>query len=68
MKMGHVALALTLVPSNASKHKAMSYRRMKEKEEQLAAEVRELRRRAREVDEEEDRQYGLSPRLRGNQP
>ena len=40
----------------------MSYRRMKEKEAQLAAEVAELLRRAQEVDEEEDRRYGKNKR------
>ena len=48
VKLGHVALDGTKVRANASKHKAMSYRRMKEKEEQLAAEVAELLRRAQE--------------------
>ena len=37
VKLGHVALDGTKVRANASKHKAMSYRRMKEKEAQLAA-------------------------------
>ena len=49
VKLGHVALDGTKVRANASKHKAMSYRRMKEKETQLAAEVAELLRRAQEV-------------------
>ena len=62
MKLGHVALDSTKVRANASKHKAMSYGRMKEKEEQLAAEVAELLRRAEEVDEEEDRRYGQDKR------
>ena len=47
---------------HASRHKAMSYGRMKEKEAQLAAEVEELLRRAQEVDEDEDRRYGQSKR------
>ena len=59
VKLGHVALDGTKVRANASKHKAMSYRRMKEKEEQLAA---ELLRRAQEVDDEEDRRYGQDRR------
>ena len=58
LKLGHVALDGTKVRANASKHQAMSYGRMKEKEAQLAAEVEELLRRAGEVDEEEDRRYG----------
>ena len=61
-KLGHVALDGTKVKANASKHKAMSYRRMKEKEAQLSAEVAELLRRAQEVDEEEDRRYGKDRR------
>ena len=62
VKLGHVALDGTKVRANASRHKAMSYKRMKEKEAQLAAEVAELLRRAQEVDEEEDRRYGQDKR------
>ena len=46
VKLGHVALDGTKVRANASKHKAMSYKRMNEKEAQWAAEVAELLRRA----------------------
>ena len=60
-KLGHVALDSAKVRANASRHQAMSYGRMKEKEEQLAAEVDELLRRAGEVDEE-DRRYGRDQR------
>ena len=62
VKLGHVALDGTKVRANASRHKAMSYKRMKEKETQLAAEVAELLRRAQEVDDEEDRRYGKDKR------
>ena len=62
VKLGHVALDGTKVRANASKHKAMSYKRMKEQEAQLSAEVDELLRRAQEVDEEEDRRYGKDKR------
>ena len=62
VKLGHVALDGTKVRANASRHKAMSYKRMKEKEAQLAAEVAELLRRAQEVDDEEDRRYGQDKR------
>ncbi len=62
VKLGHVALDGTKVRANASKHKAMSYKRMKEQEAQLSAEVAELLRRAQEVDEEEDRRYGKDQR------
>ena len=50
VKLGHVALDGTKVKANASKHKAMSYQRMKEKAAQLAA------------DDEEDRRYGKDKR------
>ena len=62
VKPGHVALDGTKVRANASKHKAMSYGRMKEKEGQLSAEVAELLRRAGEVDDDEDRRYGRDKR------
>ena len=62
VKLGHVALDGTKMRANASKHKAMSYRRMREKEEQLQGEVDELLRRAQEVDEEEDHRYGKDKR------
>ena len=62
VKLGHVALDGAKVRANASRHKAMSYRRMKEKEAQLAAEVAELLRGAQEVDDEEDRRYGKDKR------
>ena len=52
----------TKVKANASKHKAMSYQRMKEKAAQLAAEVAELLRQAQAADEEEDRRYGKDKR------
>ena len=58
VNLGHVALDGTKVKANASKHKAMSYQRMKEKAAQLAAEVAELLRQAQAADDEEDRRYG----------
>ncbi len=57
VKLGHVAQDGAKVRANASRHKAMSYRRMKEKEAQLSAEVAELLRRAQEVDDDEDRSW-----------
>lgn len=62
VKLGHVALDGTKMKANASKHKAMSYGRMKKTEAQLQAEVDELLRRADEIDEEEDREYGRDKR------
>jgi hypothetical protein len=46
------------VKANASKHKAMSYGRMKEKQRQLREEVKQLLAQAEAADEEEDRRYG----------
>ena len=62
VKLGHVALDGTKVKANASRHKAMSYRRMKEQEARLAVEVAELLRRAQEADAEEDHRYGKDKR------
>ena len=61
-QLGHVALDGTKVKANASKHRAMSYGRMKEKAAHSTAEVAELLRRAQEVDDEEDRRYGQDRR------
>ena len=55
VKLGHVALDGTKVRANASKHKAMSYKRMKEKEA-------ELLRQAHEAEDEEDNRYGKAKR------
>jgi transposase len=62
VKLGHVALDGTKIKANASKHKAMSYKRMKEEEARLEAEVAELLKKAEAVDEEEDQWYGKDTR------
>ena len=62
LKLGRVALDGTKVKANASKHKALSYGRMEEKERQLRAEVRELLAQAAAADAEEDAQYGADQR------
>ena len=62
VKLGHVALDGTKIRANASKHKAMSYKRMKEEEVRLEAEVAVLLKKAEVVDEEEDRWYGRGKR------
>lgn len=62
MKLGRVALDGSKVKANASKHKAMSYGRMKEKQKQLREEVRELLAQAEAVDAEEDARYGKHQR------
>ena len=62
VKLGHVALDGTKVLANASKHKAMSYKRMKKKRTELKAEVAELMARAETVDAEEDAEFGKGVR------
>jgi transposase len=62
VKLGHVALDGTKMKANASKHKAMSYGRMKKTEAQLQDEVAEFLRRAAEIDEAEDAEYGRDKR------
>jgi Transposase DDE domain/Transposase domain (DUF772) len=62
LKLGRVALDGTKLQANASKHKAMSYGRMKEKERQLRAEVRELLAQAEAADAAEDAHYGADRR------
>jgi transposase len=58
IKLGRVALDGTKMKANASKHKAMSYDRMKEKEQQLRDEVKQLLEQAEAADTAEDGQYG----------
>ena len=58
VKVGRVSLDGTKVKANASKHKAMSYGRMKEKQQQLREEVKQLLEQAEAADEEEDRRHG----------
>lgn len=57
-RLGHVALDGTKVKANASKHKAMSYGRMKEESSRLETEIAELLRKATRADEEEDKRFG----------
>jgi transposase len=58
VKLGHVALDGTKIKANASKHKAMSYDRMKKREAELAAEVDRWLKAAEAADREEDKRYG----------
>jgi len=62
IKLGHVALDGSKVRANASKHKAMSYGRMKGKADELALQVKELMDLAERVDAEEDAKYGKGVR------
>jgi transposase len=58
VKLGHISLDGTKIKANASKHKAMSYKRMKGEEARLEVEIKEMLQEAVAVDEEEDRRYG----------
>jgi transposase len=62
MKLGRVALDGSKVKGNASKHKAMSYGRMKETEKRLREEIRKLLKQAEAADKEEDSRYGRDRR------
>jgi transposase len=56
--LGHVALDGTKLRGNTSRHKAMSYGRMKVEEERLGREIEELMEEAEVVDREEDEVFG----------
>ena len=58
IKLGRVALDGSKIKANASKHKAMTYKRMKDEERNLRAEVRQLLKQAKAADDEEDAHYG----------
>jgi transposase len=58
VKLGHVALDGTKIKANASKHKAMSYDRMKKREAELKGEVDRWLKAAEAADAEEDKLYG----------
>jgi hypothetical protein len=58
VKLGHVALDGTKIKANASKHKAMSYERMKKREIELQAEVDRWLAAAEAADAEEDKLHG----------
>ena len=58
VKLGHVAVDGTKVKANASKHKAMSYGRMKEEEERLRVQIRRWFEECEATDAAEDELYG----------
>jgi transposase len=62
VKLGHVALDGTKIKANASKHKAMSYGRMKQREVELAAEVQKWLEQAEAADAVEDEALGKQRR------
>jgi len=65
VKLGHVALDGTKVKANASKHAAMSYKRMAEAEPELAKLVSDWLEQAKSTDEKEDDEHG--PGNRGDE-
>jgi len=62
VKLGTVAVDGSKVKANASRHKAMSYKRMGEEEKRLREEIDELLNQAEAQDREEDRLYGEDQR------
>ena len=70
VKLGRVALDGTKVKANASRHKAVGYARMTEREAQLAAQVKAVLEEAEAADAAEDAEFGdargdeLPPELR----
>ncbi len=55
--LGHIGLDGSKFKANSSKHKAMSYKRLKEREAELVAEIEELVGKAARCDREEDEAY-----------
>ena len=62
VKLGHVALDGTKIKANASKHKAMSYQRMGQREAELQAEVDGWLKSAEAADAAEDKAFGADRR------
>src|ERR671921_1397207 len=59
VRLGHVALDGTKLKANTSKHKAMSYGRMRQREAQLKEEIARLVEQAEAQDTAEDQEYGI---------
>lgn len=62
VKLGHVAVDGTKLKANASRHKAMSYGRMRTTEPKLAAEVAAWLAEAEKIDVAEDAEHGVDRR------
>jgi transposase len=62
VKLGHVALDGTKIKANASKHKAMSYGRVRERESEYEKIVEGWLQRAEEIDQAEDAEFGKDRR------
>jgi transposase len=58
-RVGTIALDGTKIKANASRHKAMSYERMKTEAERLKKEIADMLAEARAADDAEDLQHGL---------
>ena len=56
IKLGRVAIDGTKVKANASRHKAMSYERMKQEEKRLESEIAELVKQAERTERKEDKE------------
>jgi transposase len=65
VKLGTIAIDGTKIKANASRHKAMSYGRMKQEEVRLDAEIKQLLAKAEKADDDENRRYGDH---RGDEP
>ena len=65
VKMGTLAIDGSKVKANASKHKAMSYGRMKDEERRLREQIRRITKLAQGIDENEDAEFG--PDFRGDE-
>lgn len=55
LKVGNIFIDGTKVQANASKHKAMSYKRMKQLEDKLSCEIEQLMTLAQQQDDKEDK-------------
>jgi transposase len=62
VKLGHLSLDGSKYQANASKHKAMSFRRIQEEEPKLEAEIEAVLKQAAAVDEAEDADHGSDRR------
>ena len=65
VKLGTLAVDGTKLKANASKHKAMSYARMKAEEQKLREQIQRITDLARRTDEAEDAEFG--PDFRGDE-
>jgi hypothetical protein len=62
VKLGQVAIDGTKLAANASRHQSRRYKRLKEKEAALEAEVKRLMEEADRIDQQEDAVYGKGQR------